>query len=116
MTRDELLTEAQDRIAEAKSCADTSNEIWHPLAGPHALIAIACILLAREIGEGEVVRQAEREAEQAVAEQAQDELAAAKARIAELEGAIRRHKDALDEHELTYTPADQELYKTLNER
>lgn len=69
MTRDELL----DRAKGCIGWAGGNNYLAQPLPSiAVSLEAIACILLAREIGEGEVVKQAEAEAEQMVAAQMEE--------------------------------------------
>lgn len=95
MTREELLRDAGYQITEAISVADLDQDKFRRMTGHHALVAIACVLLARELREGEVSQQVEAEAEQMVAAQYRDELAAAKARIAELEGILREFDKVL---------------------
>lgn len=85
MTREELLRAAESSIKQMASLAPRDLELGRTAY----LHAIACVLLAREMGEEEAVKQAEAEGEQMVAAQMQDELAAATARIRELEGILR---------------------------
>lgn len=113
MTRDELL----DRAKGCIGWAGGNNYLAQPLPSiAVSLEAIACILLAREIGEGEVVKQAEAEAEQMVAAQMEDELAAAKARIRELEEAIKQHRDTAHNGRWPCDAADDALYAVLDKR
>ena len=72
MTREELLRDAGYQITEAISVADLDQDKFRRMTGHHALVAIACVLLARELREGKVSQQVEAEAEQMVAAQMEE--------------------------------------------